>query len=73
MRPSDRVPGAFSISFMAEGKFKHCLLKQDGRLFVVGSAEFESLHELISHYQKRPLYKKVSLGFSLSIALKFTT
>ena len=67
VRPSDRVTGAFCISFTAAGepaagKFKHCLLKQDGRLFVVGTEEFESLIDLVNHYQKRPLYKKVRRG-----------
>ena len=69
VRPSDRVTGAFCISFTAAGepaagKFKHCLLKQDGRLFVVGTDEFESLIDLVNHYQKRPLYKKVRMLYA---------
>ena len=51
------------ISFRGEGECKHCLLKQDGRLFVMGEQEFESLIQLVAYYQKRPLYKKVRLKY----------
>ncbi len=59
VRVGERVHGSFAISFRAESKIKHCLIKQEGRLFVIGTAQFESLVELIQYYQKIPLYKKV--------------
>ena len=59
VRPGERVLGSFAITFRAGNKIKHCLIKQEGRLFTMGSAQFESLVDLIAHYEKRPLYQKV--------------
>ena len=61
VRAGERVTNTFAISFMAEKRGKHCLIKQDGRLFVIGTAQYESLMELVSHYEKTPLYNKVRL------------
>ena len=61
VRSGERVQNTFAISFMAEKKVKHCLIKKEGRLFLIGTAQFESLVDLISHYEKTPLYKKVKL------------
>ena len=61
VRAGERVNNTFAISFMAEKRVKHCLIKQDGRLFVIGTAQYESLMDLVSHYEKTPLYKKVKL------------
>ena len=44
---------------LAEKKIKHCLVKQEGRLFLIGTAQFESLVDLIHYYEKHPLYRKV--------------
>ncbi|XP_052817570.1 1-phosphatidylinositol 4,5-bisphosphate phosphodiesterase gamma-1-like isoform X4 [Mya arenaria] len=51
----------FAISFRAEGKIKHCRIRQEGRLFTMGDAEFESLPELVRYYEKNSLYKKMKL------------
>ncbi len=40
---------------------KHCLIKKEGRLFVVGSSQYESLLDLIAYYERHPLYNKVRL------------
>jgi hypothetical protein len=40
---------------------KHCLIKKEGRLFVVGSAQYESLVELVAYYERHPLYNKLKL------------
>ncbi|XP_071504089.1 1-phosphatidylinositol 4,5-bisphosphate phosphodiesterase gamma-1-like [Diadema antillarum] len=61
VRKSERENDAFAISFRAEGKIKHCRIKQEGRLFTIGSAQFESLAELCSYYEKYPLYRKMKL------------
>ncbi|KAJ8279988.1 hypothetical protein COCON_G00070540 [Conger conger] len=46
---------SYAISFRAEGKIKHCRIQQEGRLFMLGSsAEFESLVDLVSYYEKNP-------------------
>ena len=46
--------------FRAGNKIKHCLIKGDGRLFIIGMANFESLVDLVNYYEKHPLYRKVS-------------
>ncbi|CAG2176408.1 unnamed protein product, partial [Oppiella nova] len=67
VRPSERSnsedENLFAISFRAENKIKHCRIRREGRLYVIGSAEFESLTELIEYYEKNPLYRKVKLKF----------
>lgn len=45
----------------AEGKIKHCRIRQEGRLFTIANAEFESLSELVRYYERNPLYKKMKL------------
>ncbi|ETE64834.1 1-phosphatidylinositol-4,5-bisphosphate phosphodiesterase gamma-2, partial [Ophiophagus hannah] len=55
---------SYAITFRAEGKVKHCRIKQEGRLFVLGtSAYFESLVELVNYYEKHPLYRKMRLRY----------
>jgi phosphatidylinositol phospholipase C gamma-1 len=61
VRTGERVFGSFAITFRAEKKIKHCLIKQEGRLFVIGTVQFESLVDLICFYEKHPLYRKVCL------------
>lgn len=50
----------------AEGKIKHCRIKQEGRLYIIGTAQFESLIDLISYYEKNPLYRKVRLRYPVT-------
>lgn len=50
----------------AEGKIKHCRIEKDGRLFIIGSAEFETLTELVEYYMKFPLYRKMKLQFPVN-------
>lgn len=51
----------FAISFRVQKKIKHCVIKEEGRLFTVGINKFETLADLISHYSKYPFYQKVKL------------
>nr|XP_039264802.1 1-phosphatidylinositol 4,5-bisphosphate phosphodiesterase gamma-1-like [Styela clava] len=51
----------YAISFRAGEKIKHCRIKQDGRLYYVGNAMFETLCEAIDFYGVKPLFKRVSL------------
>lgn len=55
--------------YRADGKIKHCRIQQDGRLFTIGTAEFESLTELVHYYEKNPLYKKMKLRKPVSEAV----
>lgn len=67
--------GAFSsvvpllVCYRADGKIKHCRIELDGRLFAIGSAEFESLIDLVKYYEKNPLYNKVKLKIPVSQSL----
>jgi len=61
IRQGERVQQSFAVSFRAEGKVKHCLIKREGKLYTIGTANFESLLELVAYYEKNPLYKKVKL------------
>lgn len=63
--PSRVPPG--SLGPRAEGKIKHCRIQQEGRLFMLGSsAEFESLVDLVSYYEKHPLYRKMKLRYPIN-------
>ena len=57
-----------SIVFIAraEGKIKHCRIKQEGRLFIIGNASFESLLELVQYYEKQPLYRRMRLRYPVN-------
>uniref|UniRef100_A0A674BL18 Phosphoinositide phospholipase C n=1 Tax=Salmo trutta TaxID=8032 RepID=A0A674BL18_SALTR len=58
---------SYAISFRAEGKIKHCRIHQEGRMFMLGSsAEFESLVDLVSYYEKHPLYRKMRLRYPIN-------
>ena len=51
------------VAGRAEGKIKHCRIKQEGRLFTIGTASFESLVDLVSYYEKNSLYRKMKLRY----------
>ncbi|KPM07322.1 phospholipase C gamma-like protein 1 [Sarcoptes scabiei] len=63
VRPSEQKGSQFAISFRAESYIKHCRIKKEGRLYLIGNEEFESLTDLIEFYQKNPLYKETRLLF----------
>jgi len=56
-------PDSYAISFRTLGTIKHCRIVKDGRLFMIGNIPFESMTELIEHYQKHPLYRKTKLKY----------
>lgn len=62
VRPSDKNPDNFAISFTAHKKIKHCAISVEGRLYCAAGIQFESLVSLVNHYSKSPLYKKVRLS-----------
>uniref|UniRef100_A0A8D0GG57 1-phosphatidylinositol 4,5-bisphosphate phosphodiesterase gamma n=1 Tax=Sphenodon punctatus TaxID=8508 RepID=A0A8D0GG57_SPHPU len=59
-------PNSFAISFRAEGKIKHCRVQQEGQTVVLGNSEFDSLVDLISYYEKHPLYRKMKLRYPIN-------
>jgi phosphatidylinositol phospholipase C gamma-1 len=69
VRSSSTEQGALSISFRAEGKIKHCRVTKESRLYVLGTAEFPSMCEMIQYYELHPLYKRMKLRFAVDDAL----
>ncbi|KAM6454508.1 1-phosphatidylinositol 4,5-bisphosphate phosphodiesterase gamma-1 isoform 2-T2 [Liasis olivaceus] len=57
---------SYAISFRAEGKIKHCRVQQDGQTIILGNSEFDSLVDLISYYEKHPLYRKMKLRYPIN-------
>ena len=56
-------PESYAISFRTGGTIKHCRIQKAGRLFMIGTAPFESMTELIDNYEKYPLYRKTRLKY----------
>ena len=50
----------------AEGKIKHCRVQQEGQTVMLGNSEFDSLVDLISYYEKHPLYRKLKLRYPIN-------
>ena len=63
-----KIPFAvmFYLCFRAENKIKHCRIKLEGRLYVIETAQFESLVELVNYYGKHTLYRKVKLRYTVN-------
>ncbi|KAL1117080.1 hypothetical protein AAG570_004408, partial [Ranatra chinensis] len=57
---------AYAISFRAEKKIKHCRVRVEGRLYTLGSTQFESLVELINYYERHPFYRKIKLSYPVN-------
>ena len=45
---------------------KHCRVHEDDGQFTIGSATFDSLSELVSYYEKNPLYRKMKLRYAIN-------
>ncbi|XP_073973209.1 small wing phospholipase C gamma 1 isoform X2 [Rhodnius prolixus] len=65
VRPSDKDQNAFAISFRADKKIKHCRIRMEGRLYTIGTYQFESLVELVNYYERHPLYGKIKLAYPI--------
>ncbi|XDB56763.1 hypothetical protein AB1E18_010225 [Capra hircus] len=59
-------PNSYAISFRAEGKIKHCRVQQEGQTVMLGNSEFDSLVDLVSYYEKHPLYRKMKLRYPIN-------
>ncbi|XP_019629361.1 PREDICTED: 1-phosphatidylinositol 4,5-bisphosphate phosphodiesterase gamma-1-like isoform X4 [Branchiostoma belcheri] len=66
VRKSETDSESYAISFRAEGKIKHCRIKQDGRLYVIGTAQFESLIKLVNYYKENALYRRMKLRYAVN-------
>ncbi|KAK3855644.1 hypothetical protein Pcinc_037965 [Petrolisthes cinctipes] len=65
VRPS-REAGKLTISFRAEGLTKHCRVTQEDQFFVIGSASFDSLLDLVRYYERNCLYRRVKLRYPVT-------
>uniref|UniRef100_A0A8D2L8I0 Phosphoinositide phospholipase C n=1 Tax=Varanus komodoensis TaxID=61221 RepID=A0A8D2L8I0_VARKO len=59
-------PNSYAISFRAEGQIKHCRVLQDNQTVFLDNSEFDSLVDLVSYYEKHPLYRKMKLRYSIN-------
>lgn len=66
VRPSDKDNNTYAVSFRTENNIKHCRIKVEGRLYTIGTVQFESLVELVSYYERHPLYRKVKLRYPVN-------
>lgn len=41
-------------------------MQQEGQTVVLGTSEFDSLVDLISYYEKHPLYRKMKLRYPIN-------
>ncbi|KAL3860223.1 hypothetical protein ACJMK2_010378 [Sinanodonta woodiana] len=62
VRRNTEDPNLYAISFRVDGKIKHCRIKHEDRLFTIGTAEFETLTDLVQYYERNSLYKKMKLA-----------
>ena len=49
-------PGDFSLSMKAPDRMKHFKITHTNDQYVIGQRSFENMDELISHYEKAPIY-----------------
>lgn len=49
-----------------QNKIKHCRITLEGRMYYLGSNQFDSLNELVDYYKKFSLYKKMKLRYPLN-------
>ncbi|KAM6946218.1 1-phosphatidylinositol 4,5-bisphosphate phosphodiesterase gamma-2 [Aplochiton taeniatus] len=67
---------SLAITFRGYSMVKHCRIQKEGSKYVLGtSTEFDSLVELVSHYRKNPLYRKIKLRYPVTPELveRFST
>ncbi|KAK8405210.1 hypothetical protein O3P69_001643 [Scylla paramamosain] len=55
-----------TISFRAEGRTKHCRVRQEDQFFTLGTAQFESPVDLVEYYKQYPLFHNVKLRYPVT-------
>ncbi|VDP20970.1 unnamed protein product [Soboliphyme baturini] len=66
IRYSGTSDNVFTLSFRVDGQIKHCRLKQEGHMFVVGSLQFENLIWVVEYYNKHELFHGVCLKYAVN-------
>ena len=58
---------AIPIFFLrAEGKVCHCRIMVENGNYMIGSAQFDSLTELVQYYETIPLYRRMKLKYAIN-------
>ncbi|KAI6655258.1 1-phosphatidylinositol 4,5-bisphosphate phosphodiesterase gamma-1-like [Oopsacas minuta] len=67
VRPSGEQ-STYTITFRTENEIKHCRVEfnKDSGLYTIGTAQFESLSELVVYYKSHPLYRKMKLKHAIN-------
>ena len=67
VRPSGEQ-SSYTITFRTENEIKHCRVEynRDSNLYMIGTAQFESLRELVVYYKSHPLYRKMKLKHAIN-------
>ena len=50
----------------AEGRVRHCRIQVDNNQYLIGSATFDSLTELVQYYESNPLYRRMKLKYAIN-------
>uniref|UniRef100_A0A3P8UDM4 1-phosphatidylinositol 4,5-bisphosphate phosphodiesterase gamma n=1 Tax=Cynoglossus semilaevis TaxID=244447 RepID=A0A3P8UDM4_CYNSE len=76
IRQREGEPDSFAITFRGDGKVKHCRIKKEGNMYLLGTTtEFQSLVELVNYFKTKPLYRKIKLRYPVTPELveRFST
>ncbi|XP_060892389.1 1-phosphatidylinositol 4,5-bisphosphate phosphodiesterase gamma-2-like isoform X1 [Labrus mixtus] len=76
IRTREGEPDSYAITFRGDGKVKHCRIKKEGSMYLLGTTtEFVSLVELVNYFKKKPLYRKIKLRYPVTLELvdRFST
>lgn len=56
----------FFACHRAEGCTKHCRVKQEDQFFTIGTANFDSLVDLVKYYEHNCLFRRVKLRYAVT-------
>ncbi|XP_071526267.1 SH2/SH3 adapter protein dreadlocks-like [Panulirus ornatus] len=56
IRDSETNVGDFSVSLKAAGRNKHFRVHVENGLYCIGQRKFQTLDQLVDHYQRSPIY-----------------
>jgi len=56
IRESETNVGDYSVSLKAPGRNKHFRVHVEGTMFCIGQRKFNTMQQLVEHYQRAPIY-----------------
>ena len=54
----------YIVTNRGEGNVRHCRIVKEGNQYVIGSAAFDSLSEIVEYYKANPLYRGIKLKYA---------